>query len=284
MDSSLKSTLASLSKKSFIEFKEHIDSCFKLNDKSSIYMFNILNSLLKSYDSELGGDKFFYLEKLFYISLELKLLDYASDILNKLKNQFGDEAKIKRLYANFLEVDNNEENLSKAIKIYKALIKSNQEDKASLRQYLSFLKLQYDSKTYIEYLNEYLAVYMDDIDIWYELADIYISSNNLNKAIFCLEEVILHHVNNYKIYTKIGDLQASFNNSESALNAIKYYSQSAMIKSTPAAFWGMLYSLNIIYKANKNLDEKLNKVYLIAKENLESMYKDINIDNIFQFN
>jgi tetratricopeptide (TPR) repeat protein len=247
-------------------------------------MFNHLNNLINSYSSELGGDRFYYLEKLFYYSLELKLLDVALGILNKLKNQFGEEPKIKRLYANFLEIDNNEENLSKAIKIYKALIKTNQEDKATVRQYLSFLKLHSDSKAYIEFLNEYLTVYMDDFDVWYELADIYISTNNLNKALFCLEEVLLHHPNNFKIYNKIGDILASFNNSESALNAIKYYSQGALIKPTPAAFWGMLFSLSIIYKSNKNLDEKLNKVYSIAKENLETMYNDLKVDSFFQFN
>jgi tetratricopeptide (TPR) repeat protein len=283
MENNLKNSIITLSKKSFVDFKEHIDNSIKLNDKSSIYIFNILNKLLKDYSSELGGDKFFYLEKLFYCSLELKLLDVSSNILNKLKNQFGDELKIKRLYANYLEVDNNEENLSKAIKIYKALIKSNQEDKATLREYLTFMKLQCEPKTYIEHVNEYLEVYMDDFDVWYELADIYISNNNLNKAIFCLEEVILHHPNNYKIYNKIGDLLASFNNSESANNAIKYYSQSALIKPTPAAFWGILYSLNIIYKANKNFDEKQQKVYSIAKENIENMYKNLKIDNFYQF-
>jgi tetratricopeptide (TPR) repeat protein len=282
MENNLIITLNTLTRKSFVEFKCHVDNTIKLNDRSSIYMFNILNQLLNDYSSELSGEKFFYLEKLFYYSLELKLLDFASNILNKLKNQFGDEPKIKRLYANFLEVDNNQENLSKAIKIYKALIKTNQEDKATLRQYLSFMKLQCEPKAYIDYINEYLTVYMDDIDVWYELADIYISNNNLNKAIFCLEEVILHHPNNYKVYNKIGDLLASFNNSESANSAIKYYCQSALIKPTPAAFWGMLYCLNIIYKANKNFDEKLQKIYSIAKENIESMYNDIKVDNFFQ--
>jgi hypothetical protein len=37
---------------------------------------------------------------------------------------------------------------------------------------------------WVDDLNEYLHVYMDDQDVWYELSEMYILANNLNKAIY----------------------------------------------------------------------------------------------------
>jgi tetratricopeptide (TPR) repeat protein len=284
MEHNLKKNLSVYSQKSFSEYREYLDNNLRLNNQSTIFFFTHIQNLLKLYSSELGGDKFFYIEKLFFYSLELRLFDIAFNLLSILKAEFGDEPKIKRLYANYLENYDNGDNLAKAVNIYKSLIKSNQEDKLTLRNYLSFMKMTYEIKDYIPLLNEYLSVYMDDIDAWYELSDIYIQNNNLNKAVYCLEEIIIHNPNNYRIYTKIGDILASFNNTDSAMNAMKYYSQSIIIKPSPGAFWGILYSINTVYKVNKSLDEKLKKLYILSKRNLENLYKDLKVDSFYDFN
>jgi tetratricopeptide (TPR) repeat protein len=129
-------------------------------------------------------------------------------------------------------------------------------------------------KKYVEMWNEYLKVYMDDVDGWWELSDIYIQTLNLPKAIYCLEEVLLHLPNNYEIYTKIGDTLVSLNNSDSAKVAVKYYSQSNLIKPNLRSFWGMVYALNIIYKANKDLDQEAKTLLKISKLNLENFYSN----------
>jgi tetratricopeptide (TPR) repeat protein len=113
---------------------------------------------------------------------------------------------------------------------------------------------------------------MDDVDVWYELADLYISTLNYNKAIFCLEEVLLHYPNNYEIYIKIGDLLNSFNNTESAGPALKYYSKSILLKPTPRAFWGIIQIGNIYSKFKKPLDDNLKKLIKISIINLKNSY------------
>ena len=67
----------------------------------------------------------------------------------------------------------------------------NEEDRNSIKRYLLFTKfgLKMDDPTevsdYIAKWNEYLKAYMDDIDGWNELAEIYLQCNNYNKAIYC---------------------------------------------------------------------------------------------------
>jgi len=164
-----------------------------------------------------------------------------------------------------------------AIETFKRLIKTNQEDRVALKRYLATLKIKFNLsniKEYTEFLTEYLKVYMDDVDIWFELSDIYLLTNNFNKAVFCLEEVLLFYPNNYDVYTKIGDVLCSFNNTESALSALKYYSQSLLISPTLKAFWGIFYACNIALKYNKTLDEKTACLMKVAKVSILNYYND----------
>ena len=265
-------TLEFFNNKTFEMYKEWLDINLKLNKSSSISYFLHLNNFLKKHSSALGYHKYFYLEKLYYFTIELKLVSLSKEILNIFIQEFGRESKIIRMEAQLSEI----ENLSNAFTTYKKLISFNQEDRVSIKKFLAFIKPIYadNLKKYVELWNEYLKVYMDDFDAWYELSDVYLQNSNYNKAIYCLEEVLLHLPNNYEVYTKIGDILSTMNNSESAVNAIKYYSQSILIKPTPRAFWGLVYAINVIYKANKNLDEKTKNLLKISKANLMNFYKD----------
>ena len=171
---------------------------------------------------------------------------------------------------------------------YKQLIIDDEEDRESLKRYILFMKLRYkfsNINEYIDLWNEYLRVYMDDQDAWNELSDVYLSVNNYNKAIYCLEELLLHNPNNYKILNKIGDIYASMNNCENAKIALKYYSQSVLIQSTPRAFWGIYHCINIIFREEKKLDVKEESLLKIAKEQLKNLYVnskfEIDFDKFF---
>lgn len=262
-------------KKSYEDFKEWLDNNLKMQKQSAIFYFTYLNYFINNYEYALGYERFFYMEKLFNFALELKLVDFAKNIWRQMSREFGLESKMKRLQAQLLEVENSEDSITMALNIYKTLIKHNQEDKASIKKYLGYLKTQadYESlKRYTDLWNDYLKVYMDDVDAWHELSDMYVFTNNYNKAIYCLEEVILHQPNNFKVYNKIGDILCSMNNNDSAQSAVKYYSQSILIKPSPRAFWGILFALNIIMKVNKELDPKLKNLLKIAKHSLNNYY------------
>lgn len=282
-------SIDSCNRKSFEEYKEWLDMSLKLGNNTTLFFFLHIQNFLKHYSSTLSYQKHFYLEKLFYFSLELKILDISRKILKEMKSEFGNEPKLKRMEAQLLENDNkSDDSVAMANNIYKNLIRYNQEDRSTLKRYLVFLKAQYDFeglKKYAELWNEYLKVYMDDFEAWSELSDIYILNSNFNQAIFCLEEVLLHTPNNYTIYTKIGDMLSSFNNTDSAGKALKYYSQSIMIKPTPRAFWGIIHTTNVLFKTNKTLEPKIKQLFKIAKIQLANFYENspikVNIDQFY---
>lgn len=284
ISSNLSNSLETLKHKSYEESREWLDKSIKLGKYNTIFYFVHLNAFISKYNSRLGLEKYFYLEKYFNYALELKLLDISQNILNQIIKEFGREPKVKRLEAQLYEASSAEK-YSNALNIYRNLIRSNQEDRASLKKYILLLKTISKNDDYVKLWNEYLKIYMDDADAWYELSEVYLATCNHSKAIYCLEEVLLHQPHNYMVYMRIGDIQASLNHVDAASNAIKYYSQSILIKPTPRAYWGILYCLRIIFKVGKTLDVKMKNLLKVTKIHLENFYSrssfKLNLDLIY---
>ena len=140
---------------------------------------------------------------------------------------------------------------------------------------------------YIELWNLYLDAYMNDPEAYNELAQVYLMVNEYDKAIFCLEELLLHNQNDYKTLNKIGDIYCSKNNSADAKTAIKFYSRSILINPTPRAFFGIQNCCSIIIKKEKKLDESNQKLVDISKKELTKFYadtnfKDFDVNKIFK--
>lgn len=273
-DTTLYQSINKWNKMSFEEYKDFLNKAIMLNNQSSIFYFVHLENFLSQHKRSLGIEAFFFKEKLFYICLELKKVKKAHELISEIYKEFGSEKPIIRMLAEKNEIDPKYEG-TPSLEKYKQLILFNQDDKRSLKRYLMLMKYSYsndEARSYIELWNEYLKVYMDDSDAWNELAEVYLTTQNYTKAVFCLEELLLHNPNNYIILLKIGDIQSSFNSNDSASTALKFYSQSALIKPTPRAFWGILYCLNIISKNQKSLDQSQKSLYKISKVQIENMY------------
>ena len=274
--------------KPFLEYKEFLDKTIKLNDKSSIFLYTHLKNFLFKYSSKLGYEQYLLQEQLFYLCIELKLHKEADFIIRKLLKDFGRENKLIRLLAESNEISPKGD-VELSLEKYKELMLINQEDRISIKKYILFMKYsvkQDEMKNYIELWNEYLKVFMDDVEAWNELAEVYLSTNNYKDAIYCLEELLLHNPHNYKTYIKLGDIYASLNKVDSAKMAVKYYSQSLLTQLTPRALWGISHCLDIIKRNEKKLDEKMTKLLKITKYQIKEMYmnspfKDVNLEMLF---
>ncbi len=271
---SLQNSIVKLDSLSYEEYSQWIDRIIKLNSQSALFYYVHLTNYIQKYETTLGLKKYVYLEKLFYSALELKLLAHSAMILKNFATFFGkNEPKILMLQADMVQItEDTEEN---ALSTYSKLFTENQHDRINLKNYIYLKKKDYvysDLKLYIDLLNEYLKICMDDAEIWQELADIYILTMNYNKAIFCLEEVILHTPNNYLLYIKIGDMLNSFNNTEASSQALKYYAKSILIKPSPRAYWGIIFIENLYKKYKKPIDGQLKSSINIAHEYLNKLY------------
>ncbi len=101
----------------------------------SIFIFSSWQ-FYHTHSSNLDIERFLYLEKLFYLTLELKLIQIAKKILAEFFEFFGKEAKIRRMEAQFAEIEDTQ----RAHEYYKRIIISNQEDIVSAKRYIGLIK------------------------------------------------------------------------------------------------------------------------------------------------
>ena len=246
---------------------------------------------MSKYKNHIGIEENFLYKKLFFINLELKNYKESYNILIKLIKDFGRERKLLRMYGEESEIDPKGGDIP--MRQYKSMMINDQNDNESIKKYIYFMKLSMDLNDkqtindYVELWNLYLDAYMNDPEAYNELSQVYLMVNEYDKAIFCLEELLLHTPNDYKVLNKIGDIYCSKNNLADAKTAIKFYSRSILINPTPRAFFGIQNCCSIIVKKEKKLDESTQKLLDISKNELKKLYentnfKDFDVNKIFK--
>ena len=272
--SQIERSIEKWNKRSFKDYKEWLLNEITSNKETSIFLKKHIENFLKNYKNQIGVEGNFLLKKLFFIHLELKNYKEALNILYKLIKEFGKDRKLLRMYGEQSEIDPKGGEIP--MHQYKAMILNDQNDNESLKKYILFMKDTIDLNNkqtindYIELWNQYLEAYMNDPDAYNELSHVYLMVNEYDKAAFCLEELLLHNPNDYKILNKLGDIYTSKNNPEDAKSALKFYSRSILIQPTPRAYFGIQNCASII----KKLDEKTKKLVEISKKELSKMYED----------
>ena len=277
--SQIEESILKWNKRSFADYKDFVFNLITSNKETTIFIKSHIENFMKKFGSQIGIEENFLYKKLFFIHLELKNYKEAMNILVKLLKEFGRDKKLLRMYGEESEIDPKGGDIP--MRQYKSMMINDQNDNESIKKYIYFMKISVDLNNkqtindYIELWNFYLDVYMNDPDAYNELAQIYLMANEYDKAIYCLEELLLHSPDDYKIMNKLGDIYCSKNNSADAKIAIKYYSQSVLINPTPRAFFGIQNSANIIIQKEKKLDDKVKKLVDISKN--EFLAKKINI-------
>ena len=250
--SHIEQSISNWNKHSFEEYKDWLFKQIKTNNGSTIFLKNHIENFMNKYKNSIGIEENFLYKKLFFINLELKHYKESYAILINLIKNFGRERKLLRMYGEESEIDPKGGDVP--MRQYKSMMINDQNDNESIKKYIYFMKLSMDLNDkqsindYIELWNLYLDAYMNDPEAYNELAQVYLMVNEYDKAIFCLEELLLHNQNDYKTLNKIGDIYCSKNNSADAKTAIKFYSRSILINPTPRAFFGIQNCCSIIIK------------------------------------
>ena len=288
--SQIEESISKWNNHSFQEYKDWLFNLIKANSESTIFLKCHIDNFMSKYKNSIGLEENFLKKKLFFINLELKNYKESINILYNLIKEFGKEKKLLRMYGEESEIDPKGGEIP--MKQYKAMMISDQNDNESIKKYIFFMKLSVDLSNkqtindYIELWNLYLDAYMNDPDAYNELAQVYLMVNEYDKAIFCLEELLLHNPNDYKILNKIGDIYCSKNNPADAKMAIQFYSRSIIINPVPRAFFGIQNCSYIIIQKEKKLDEKIKKLVSMSKNELTKLYgktcfNDFDVNKIF---
>ncbi|KAI3403563.1 oca3 [Candida oxycetoniae] len=163
--------------------------------------FKQLSSYLSQYEDKLDLIELFQLFELkFYLSILTNHDIEAKNILDRLSDQFGHDVnsqRIRILQSIYYEAQGQ---LKKA----GDLLSENPDELQLSRRLTTFARYDPTAEKYIKNLNFYLNLQPADVLTWCELSEEYRKLGLYDKAIYCLNNVIIVEPTAYPIFYKIG--------------------------------------------------------------------------------
>lgn len=232
----------------------------------------------------------------FYISLMTNHDVEAKTNLDRLVDQFGFEKsqRVKLLQSIYFEAMGDDEAAMK-------VLGQNADELRLSRRLVTFSRKPDNNEDYIASLNYYLDLQPSDVITWAELADEYKKVGHYEKAIHCLQEILLQEPYAYNIFYKVGLLYyyqflQEFNNKTqdkkdrlleamSVLNNAKNnFLRSIEICDSYSTSWLGIYLITKLdlnqALSNKLADNKQVRIYLEDNSKLEALSKQ----KIIKFN
>lgn len=88
---------------------------------------------------------------------------------------------------------------------------------------------------------------MSDTEAWHELCNLYIAEGDYQKAMFCMEELLLHNPHNHLVNQRLADIRYTMGGIENYEIAKSYYSVAVKLSPTNLrALYGLLLVSSIL--------------------------------------
>jgi len=209
---------------SYIEARDTLRRFRDQGTRQSLMTLKLGRNLITNHLSKIGDEQWDIYEQIFIAAIDIGDFLSAEHYLQLITTQFPDSKRVWRL-AGLLQEASGE--IEYAEDNYNENIRNDPGDAASIKRIVSLYKHQGKLSDCVSELNKYLSVYQCDAEGWFELAEIYLSEYEYEKAAYCFEELIILNPANYIIYQRYAETKATIGGVENLKTAKKYYCQSA---------------------------------------------------------
>jgi ER membrane protein complex subunit 2 len=117
---------------------------------------------------------------------------------------------------------------------------------------------------------------MSDQEAWQELSNLYLQEGEYSRAVFCLEEVLLHNPYSHLIHQRLGEIRYTMGGQDNIETAKSYYAQAVKLngKNLRALYGLYLCCCHIANsKAQLNKRKEAQKVSSWALEKISDITK-----------
>jgi len=192
----------------------------------------------------------------------------AQELGDKLRTQFGDSLRIRRLDAMKCEAEGN---LDLAKEECDKILEEDPSNLFALKRQVAICRSQGRAAEAARKLTEYLATFCSDHEAWLMLCEIYLTAQVFKKASFCAEELVLINPMNYIYHLRAGDIVYTMGMSthggshDQLLTARKYYAHALELKpGCLRALYGILLVCSAMGLTTKGKGTKVDTVELLT--------------------
>lgn len=159
------------------------------------------------------------------------------ECLVKLNEEFPGSLRVKKLEAMQVEAFGKYEEASMR---YQALLGQDEANAGLHKRRVALLLSQNQVAEAVRELSDYLRRFMGDQEAWLQLSGLYLREQDLPRAAFCLEELILCNPHNHLYYQRYAEVQYTIGNFETMELARSYFAQAVKLNpSNMRALYGL---------------------------------------------
>lgn len=217
------------------EVRELLRGWRENNERKSEDVVELWEAVLEDKPSKLGNEKHVILEQVIFASLDCHRYEVAEKCIKTLSEEFPGSLRVMRYQAMKLEAM---ERYDEAVELLDKLISRDETNAAPRKRKVAILKARGKTTEAIKELVEYLKKFMSDVEGWQQLCDLYLSVGEYSKAVFCAEELILHHPHSHFIHQRVADIRYTMGGVENLELARTYYCQA--LKLNPDSMRALL--------------------------------------------
>jgi len=229
-----------------------------------------------------GNEVYNMYEQLIISALDLARFDLVDQCIDILDAKFPDSMRVHKLKGmRFEAVGQFEE----AEIQYRQMLEHDSTNSICRKRLVAIKKAQGDFVGARRELCEHVKSFHADFEAWHELSDLYVLDGEYNRALFCIEELILSNAYNHLYYEKVGQIRysqaiASPNPIDNMEIARKYFAHAVKLSGDGSfnvrALVGMIMSSHHLATKQKcsSRQKKDNVKYAVwAYEMLTKKYK-----------
>ncbi|XP_053970071.1 ER membrane protein complex subunit 2-like [Anastrepha obliqua] len=192
------------------------------NERRSDEVIQLWEAVLENRVQKTGNERHLILEQVILAALDTSRFDIAGKCIEQLSTEFPDSMRVMKFEAMRLEAM---QMYDEANDLLDEIIAKDETNAAPRKRKIAILKAKGKRTEAIKELSEYLKTFMSDQEAWHELYALYLAEGDYSKAVFCLEEVLLHNPHSHLIQQRIAEIRYTMGGIENVEIARTYYSQ-----------------------------------------------------------
>jgi len=234
------------------------------NGRNSDSVIQLWEAVLEDKVHKVGNERHLILEQVIISALDVGRFEIAEKCIKSLSNEFPGSMRVQKYKAMRLEAL---ERYDEALDVIEGIIRKDETNAAPRKRKIAILKAKGKISEAIKELCDYLKKFMSDQEAWHELCNLYLSEGEYAKAVFCMEEVLLHNPHSHLIHQRLAEIRYTMGGMENIEIAKTYYAQAVKLnKQNLRALYGLYLCCNYIAnskaliskkKKHKNLDNGL---------------------------
>jgi len=209
---------------SFGECRKQLETMRKSAAPNCYEVLKYGKPLIKTYSSSLGEEEWAVYEQVLIAALDSypSNTDLVEDCSRRLQKKFGKKSSRIRMLEGMIEEAKGR--FDEANKIYDTILKDDPSYASAAKRKINIELSCGRVNEGIQLLIKYLDIYMNDIEAWKELCEVYLNNRMFSAAAHCLEELILLSPHNHLFYLKYAMVLYTMGGADNLLLARQHFS------------------------------------------------------------